>query len=81
MTFFHLGINGEILAFMIAFLEGIRRIQWNVFRLENEARLSNHFIIGPNPDFPFTILALEQLWTVPSHKRDSFTVCRRSRAS
>ncbi|KAI8334962.1 EXS family-domain-containing protein [Chlamydoabsidia padenii] len=36
LSFAHFKMNGEILAFMIAFLEGVRRIQWNVFRLENE---------------------------------------------
>ncbi|KAI8096292.1 EXS family-domain-containing protein [Halteromyces radiatus] len=36
LTFFHFHIHGDILGFLIALLEGIRRIQWNIFRLENE---------------------------------------------
>ncbi|KAI8147935.1 EXS family-domain-containing protein [Fennellomyces sp. T-0311] len=32
----HMRLNAEILGFIIAFLEGFRRIQWNIFRLENE---------------------------------------------
>ncbi|CAO3597054.1 unnamed protein product [Absidia cylindrospora] len=31
-----LGIHGDILGFVVALLEGMRRIQWNIFRLENE---------------------------------------------
>ncbi|KAI8356166.1 EXS family-domain-containing protein, partial [Blakeslea trispora] len=31
-----LGLQGEAISFMTAFLEAYRRIQWNFFRMENE---------------------------------------------
>ncbi|KAI9482527.1 EXS family-domain-containing protein, partial [Zychaea mexicana] len=36
LNFVRMRLNGAILGFILALLEGCRRIQWNVFRLENE---------------------------------------------
>lgn len=34
-----LGVQGELTGFLTALLEAYRRIQWNFFRLENEASI------------------------------------------
>ncbi|CDS05005.1 hypothetical protein LRAMOSA07535 [Lichtheimia ramosa] len=56
-------LNGDILAFILAAMEACRRIQWNVFRLENE-HLNNCGQYRAIKEIPLPFALNEQIKTI-----------------